>query len=362
MNVACRSTVQALGREIQARLETLQFGEPEPTSRYLLIPQDEYGFGAQMHRRVLGLKLGWMTNRTVVFEKEDYGPYLACFEPTSRFRKADLEGIEAGTLNMEGQQTERLLAWDFQSAWADQPAFWRLNDWVPEEFRVLRLDFQFLEGLILQRLRVLPEFAQEIEAICERIGFSNPVIGVHIRRGDKSWETPYVPLRKYKTEILAAVKRTGIRKVFVTSDDPDVFSELPDQERIEYIYDKEEPRYNNANHSLILENPALRRQETLTALKIYELLRRCDFIVGQDNAHLTNLAVSRRVADLDGANAGCRIPGDYTMHFRKADPADWGEVLLFKARRFQRKYKIPGLRTTWKSALAKSIWRGRNRR
>jgi hypothetical protein len=353
MNSACRSTIQALAREIKARLETLQFGEPEATSRYLLIPQDEYGFGAQVHRRVLGLKLGYMTNRTVVFEKEDYGPYLACFEPTSRLQKEDLEVMKAVTLDPEGQQTEPLVYWDFESSWADQPAFWRLHDWVPEEFRALGLDFQFLEGLILQRLRVLPEFAQEIEAICERIGFSHPVIGVHIRRGDKSSEAPYVPLRKYNAEILAAVKRTGICKVFVTSDDPDVFSDLPDQERIEYIYDKEEPRYNNANHLLIQENSALRRQETLTALKIYELLRRCDFIVGQDNAHLTNLAVSRRVADLDGENRSCRIPGDYTMHFRKADLADWVEVLLFRVRRFRRKYKLPGLRTMLSRALGR---------
>jgi hypothetical protein len=335
----------SLRAEFHARLDDLQFGTRGPDSKFLVIPQDGYGFGAQLSRRTLGLKLGYLSSRTVIFQSEDYGPYLQCFESTGNVAFEDINDHATETLQLGVEQKCRAVVFDFDDLWADLNRFWEVHDFTPESFRRLGLDHRVLEGMILQRLKPLEWYAIQIKSIQERIGFDNPIIGVHIRRGDKHVENPYVPIRKYKAEICDAVAHTGISRVFVTSDDPGVFALLPDPGRIEYIYDKEEPRYNNANHQLVSQQPNLKRQETLTALKIYELLRQCDYIIGQDNAHLTLLAANRNMADHCGEENFRLIPGDYSQVFRKAALADWGDVLAFKAGSFCRKHKIPGVRS-----------------
>ena len=340
-----------------AKLDELQFQGNLDDSKFVVLDQDGYGFGAQFERRALGLQLAYMFDRTAIFVNEHNHPYTPCFEPTSQYTYKDIEHLPQENLDFTTNQTAKVAFFDFDSFWQNPEISRPIYDWVPPDLAFLenthegernRLDLGFktfgparryMEGQILSRFSYLPAYATKIEEIKKRIGFQSPIIGAHIRRGDKYVETPYVPIRRYHAEILRAVEETGINRVFVTSDDPEVFANLPDQDNIKYIFDDEEPRYNNANHVLLNNNPELASQETLTGLKIYELLSNCDVIVGQNNAHLTLLAIARNAARHPQGRNFRLTRGDYTMRFGHADPRDWGDVLSFKLRRSRRAAK-----------------------
>lgn len=348
--------VEEAVKSLHARLDDIQFNRSLEESKFVVLDQDGYGFGAQFERRMLGLQFADMLGRCAVFVNEYNPPYAPCFEPTGRFTYEDIKHLPQGTLDFNNpDQGDQVAFFDFDSFWSDPAINRPVYHWVPEAFNGIRPllerprpnwtapDFKTLdaarrlyEGQLLSRFTYLPEYAQGIAEVKKRIGFESPMIGVHIRRGDKHAEAPYVPIDRYHAEILATVKETGINRVFVTSDDPGVFPNLPNQGQIEYIYDDEEPRYNNANHEMIAAQPELAAQETLTALKIYDLLSCCDVIVGQNNAHLTNLAICRNEAEKLGQGDYRILRGDYISKFRYAEMKYWPEVWRYKMKRLRK--------------------------
>jgi hypothetical protein len=342
-------------QRLHRRLDQLQFESSFDEAKFVVLDQDGYGFGAQFERRVMGLQLAYMYGRTAVFVNEHSPPYAPCFEPTGRFKYNDIEHLPSEVLDFTLNQEAKVAFFDFDAFWRDPSLHRPFYDWVPEDFKPLDtmldtdpvkqsnwLDPEFkrmgvakrlFEGQLLSRFTYLPDYAEAIEATKRRIGFSSPIIGVHIRRGDKQTENPYVPLRRYFSEILRAVEETGINRVFVSSDDPGVFARLPEKDRIEYVYDTEEPRYNNANHRMLAKDPGLAWQETFTALKIFDLLSHCDVIVGQNNAHLTLLAIARNEARKLGKGDYRLTRGDYCERFAYANVKDWGDVCYYKVHR-----------------------------
>lgn len=190
----------------------------------------------------------------------------------------------------------------------------------------------------------MSEFQKNVEATKERIGFKKPIIGMHIRRGDKTVEHPYIPLKISLKALKNLSDQTGISRVFVTSDNEKIFETLPQDLGLEFIFDKNEKRYNNANHSMLFKEPHLQKDETFTATKIMELLSDCDGIVGPDNAHFSMLAagkITARTYNPDNVNL---IKGTIVESFKGCPMSEWDEVLKFKILRPLKRNKF--------------IWRG----
>lgn len=359
------SAIETATATIHDRLDDLQFRRSFEDTKFVVLDQDGFGFGAQLHRRVLGLQFAYMFDRTVVFVNEHNPPYAPCLEPTGQYTYNDIKDLPQEKLKYTKEQQAKVAFFDFDSFWKDINLTKKISEWVPQEIEKHAKEItpiqdnrhwqdptiykisparRYLEGQLLSRFKYLPGYKAAIEDVKHKIGFTNPIIGVHIRRGDKSSEEPYVPLRRYHAEIVRAVSETGIKRVFVTSDDPGVFADLPKQDKIEYLYDKEEPRYNNANHILIRDTPELARQETLTALKIYDILSYCDVLIGQNNAHLTLLAAARNSARTMGTGEYRLTRGDYCARFRHASPLDWLDVVVYKMRMFRKSTKYRQIR------------------
>ena len=106
------------------------------------------------------------------------------------------------------------------------------------------------------------------------------------KKRDKYAESPVIPLEKYLCKIKKLSEKTGIKTVFLATDSDEVIEaievirSLSTGLRIEFIWDKEELRYDNANHKFVRDNPQLKRQETLTAIKVLGLLEACDYMIG----------------------------------------------------------------------------------
>jgi len=276
---------------IHKKLDELQFSSNFESRKFLIVKIPYVGYGGQLSIRILGMKLAYIFRRTVIFDDRD-NPYINCYEPAAVFTFNDIKKIPAVKLILTEKQKDKVVFFDFNDYWLDFKKRNYFKNWVPTELKKHSNAKEYFEGQLLLRFKLLPEYDEQIIEAKKQIGFSKPIIGIHIRRGDKKNESSYVPMRIYNYFLKKAVVETGIKKVFVTSDSNDIFSELPQDLGLEYIYDKNEKRYNNANHELLSINPDLKKQETLTAAKIINILSECDYIIGQINTHFTTLSYS----------------------------------------------------------------------
>jgi len=116
-------------------------------------------------------------------------------------------------------------------------------------------------------------------------------VGLHVRRGDKNTECPYISTERYM-DFLTQVSAQNPGKsigVYLASDDPDtmkIFSKY-ENSSLHFIWDREEPRYNNYNAKMVSMDPNLAFQESLTAAKNICLLGECDYVIGMSTAQFT---------------------------------------------------------------------------
>lgn len=310
----------------------LQFERGYDECKFLIVDQQVHGFGGQLSRRMLGLQLGYIFGRTVVFCGPNDPPYETCYEPTGKYKIDDIKQLPSEVLDFPSTQQDKVLYFDFDSFWKDERLKSWFYAWTPPEFLELGYNRLFFDGQILIRFKLIEEYKKHIEDVKESICFKKPIIGLHIRRGDKRVEAPYVPLKVSLAQVKKISDETGIRRVFVTSDSDETFNELPSNLGLDYIYDKEEKRYNNANHSFVQNNPRLAKQETQTATKILELLASSDWIVGQNNVHFILLAAALNEARTLNLNRVSMVDGNYLGSYSNVPLYDWPLVFFEKQR------------------------------
>jgi len=115
-------------------------------------------------------------------------------------------------------------------------------------------------------------------------------IGLHVRRGDKNSEIPYVQTEAYILQLKKLIEKNFRKKilVFVSSDDPDTLTEIQTYlPRVQVEWDELEVRYNNSNARMVVISPELAFQESLTVAKNISLLGECDYVIGMTHAQFT---------------------------------------------------------------------------
>ena len=323
-------------RQFHEKLDALQFGQSLDEARFLIVDQEPHGFGGQVSRRMLGLQLGYILNRTVVFRLPNDPPYVTCYQPFSKFTYQDIADFPAPNANFEIEQRDKVVQFDFQAFWLNERIRRWFYPWTPPEFSSLKCARLIFDGEILSRFYLLDEFSEYVEATKTRIGFEHPIIGLHVRRGDKEIETPYVPLAVLLERVEAIREQSGVNRVFVTSDSDEIFDELPQDRGFEYVYDDEEKRYNNSSHLFLEAHPEFQEQETFTAVKVLETLSACDWIVGQDNAHFARLAAASIGVRTFRCDRHSLVPGGHAATLSGTSLRSWPKVLLYEKPRSSR--------------------------
>jgi hypothetical protein len=257
---------------VQDELDRLQFGVAE---KYILIEQVQVGFGAQISRRLLGLKLALALNRKAIFKHHADPPYLQAFEPQySKAPEIDWNSSElfdpltshpAVILRFDyTAAAKRLRGADTIEAWSQKRVAKRFN--LANDINV--------DGELLKCMRLIPSVQSEIDAARLRLGVSCNTLGVHLRRGDKSVEAAYVPADHFNEAIARIYHLWRFESIFLASDMPKASKEIDLPRGVRLIFDSDEKRYNNANHKMLFRNPDLAWQETLTAAKNFALRAR----------------------------------------------------------------------------------------
>lgn len=263
-----------------------QFGQSFDGAKFLICNLGYGGYGGQFSLRILAFQLATYFDRVLIFNYHDY-IYDECYDSISNFSYDDIKDLESVKLDFDKNQKDKVVFFDFDSYWSNEKLRDQYHEWLPTVLIQDGFDYRYFYGLLSSFFVLKDEYKNKIEDIKKRIGFKNPIIGMHVRRGDKIVESEHISLATYVDALIRAHKKTGINRVFVTSDSSKTIKELPQDMGFEYIYDYEEKRYNNAMHRFLRQRPELVKQETLTAAKILELLGSCSFVVGQENTHFS---------------------------------------------------------------------------
>lgn len=115
-------------------------------------------------------------------------------------------------------------------------------------------------------------------------------IGLHVRRGDKNSECPYVSTESYLLQVKNIIQDHPQKKIliFLSSDDPCTLEHIQSGLKgVDVRWDISEVRYNNFNAGMIENDPSLAQQESITAAKNISLLGQCDYVIGMSHAQFT---------------------------------------------------------------------------
>ncbi|CAG5127662.1 unnamed protein product, partial [Candidula unifasciata] len=313
--------LQELGDLIQRRLEFLQNPTDCKTSKKLVcILSLPCGFACQIHHCLHCVISAYALGRSLVLKSRSslYASesFDSVFEPmSSSCLAAQFNSTTKwpGTLDYKSSDNTIYLTSD-QNYSPPHPAF--LPPAVPAD---LAQELSILHGnpsawwigqLARYIFRLKPYLFEEVISRGKKFGFTNTIVGIHIRRTDKLiWEAASFPVEEYMyhvEEYYDQIERTqpGItRRVYLATDEPTVLSEAQ----------KKYPNYtfiNDFNGTRTATMTSRNSKESLHGIitDVYHLAR-CDYLVCTFSSNVCRLAyelmqtiqgdASRNVRSLD---------------------------------------------------------------
>ena len=199
----------------------------------------------------------------------------------------------------DSKDHQSIIEWDFfKDTWDAAPAV-RANHQFPR--CPLSLDSAPLSrhqwcAILAKTIcgKPLPELQTVVDSTKERLGWNHfdQVIGLHVRRGDKNTEAPYIHTETYIRFVEKVCELHPNEKIaiFLASDDPDCPAEFKSKlanQHIDILWDSTEDRFNNYNAGMVKESASLAKQESITASKNICLLGDCDYVIGMSSAQFT---------------------------------------------------------------------------
>jgi len=250
-------------------------------SRTLFHKVEHAGYGAILSRLMTGLNVSLAIDARYTFSIE------------SAYDIDSLFNLEVWHL-ASGLKDSELIEWDFfRDTWNANPAV-RANYQYPEcpllSYAMRRHQWcAILAQLICgNRNAALVSYLNKFKAKAEWSKYEI-LIGIHVRRGDKNTECPYIPSEIYINEFLEIQKKYPNKlSIFLASDDPETYKEFKKNlPNTDIVWDFDEPRFNNYNAQMVTSSLELAKQESLTAAKNICLLGECDYVIGMSTAQFT---------------------------------------------------------------------------
>ncbi|CAI9740361.1 Hypothetical predicted protein [Octopus vulgaris] len=234
---------QDLADLVQRRLQFLQNPRNCKTAKKLVCNLSKgCGYGCQLHHVTYCLIVAYATKRTLVLESKGWRyatrGWETVFQPVSD-SCTDRSGNSIRTWGPPETLTEvQVVEMPIIDNVYPKPAFIPLA--IPEDLapRLRRLHGDPAVWWIGQFVRYLvrpqPALEKDINDTKKRLGFQNPIVGVHVRRTDKvGTEAAYHSLEEYMAHVedyyrqLEMSKGHSIetKKVYLASDDPNVLAD-----------------------------------------------------------------------------------------------------------------------------------------
>jgi hypothetical protein len=271
---------------------------------------DPTGLGGQISRRILALRIAYITGARASFPNETMYPYEMCFDQLPSYMNV-VDGIDIFSEDVSWVGAVKFNFWDF---WGDEARKNVVYNYIPPGLNddVINGGLLF-DGVLESFLKLNSNYNYKVKNEITKLNLPEKYIAVHFRRGDKTAETPYVPAKIYRNAVIEVANNTGVNNIFVASDSPSAIDDLDLPSRFNVLFDSSERRLNNANHKFLMKNRGESAAETLVAIKNIEILSNSLAVVGQDNAHFATIAASRVYLNSGGTYFGKLLRGNIMM-------------------------------------------------
>ena len=269
-----------------------------PWEQTLFHAVEAAGYGATVSRLMTGL------NRAITLNANYY------YTIDSAYAVDDLFDISVKQTQTSFEQA-RKIAWDFwRDTWSvkTRPYLWKFLVTSAYQQKIrgehqfpscpLSLDMPVTRHQWCAALAYAicgapkPALQEAITSSQRQMGWdqNQTIVGIHVRRGDKNTECPYIPNHVYINQFCELTRLNQNTKwaIFLTSDDPECHADFVKALPHTSIYwDTAEERFNNCNIHMIKVQPQLAWQESVTAAKNISLLGQCDYVIGMASAQFT---------------------------------------------------------------------------
>lgn len=286
-------------QKILQEIKDRQFNKNFDDTKFIIFDIEYGGFGAMLARRKLALQFGCYFNRTVILNYTNYA-YDEPFVQISKFTIDDISNYPIVEFNFQNDQEDKVVKFNFIRYWNDVEKRTKYH-----ELSVGNLSFIEFSGLLLNFLELNEIYKNKLTKKINKFNTDSSFLGVHIRRGDKEVESPFIPLSKYVDEIQKICEKNKFKKVFVTSDSEETIIKLIQLiDDKEIFFDKEELRHNTkeSNLNVVLNNKTLKEVETFTFIKNLELLSNCGYILGQSNVQMVKISICKKMDKINSVS------------------------------------------------------------
>ncbi|XP_074644328.1 alpha-(1,6)-fucosyltransferase-like [Tubulanus polymorphus] len=236
-----RTESKKLTELVQNRFHTLQNPKDCKTAKKVLCNLNKgCGFGCQIHHVVYCMIIAYGTGRTMILESKGWrystGGWEKVFQPVSE-TCTDKTGLLRGWGPANVISDAQVISLPIVDSLHPRPDFMPLA--VPADIapRLKRLHGDpivwWIGQIIKYLLRPQPHLAEEMKKVKQKLGFKNPIVGVHVRRTDKvGTEAAFHSIAEYMYHVEQYFKRLDIDKgtavdriVYLATDDPTVLAD-----------------------------------------------------------------------------------------------------------------------------------------
>ncbi|KAK3094131.1 hypothetical protein FSP39_024491 [Pinctada imbricata] len=231
----------SLGKLVQARFHFLQNPSDCSTAKKIVCNLSKgCGYGCQLHHLVYCMMVGYALDRTLILESKGWRYAAAGWESVFRplsdtcMERSGRESVHWGA--PDRIKDVQVVEMPIIDSLHPRPDYLPLS--IPKDIseRLIRVNgdpSSWWIGQFVQYLtRPQPHLQKDLDRAQKKLGFSNPCVGVHVRRTDKlAAEAAYHSVDEYMRYVaeyfdkLEMIQEVPERKVFLASDDPSVLPE-----------------------------------------------------------------------------------------------------------------------------------------
>jgi len=274
--------------KLRTELYDKQYNSKYDESKFIIFNMEYGGFGAMLARRKLALQFGLYFNRIVLLNYTNY-LYDEPFKNISNFNLNDIKNEGIKIFNYDLNQKDKVVFFNFNNYWN--------NSLIKNTFHeksLYNLDFKDFSGLLLNFFQLKENYQKLLNDKLKKLNLKDRTIGIHIRRGDKELETPYIPMYIFIEELNKVKEKTGINNVYICSDSTNAIYELMNSlKEFNITYDTAEIRHEDKIWHP--PGPSNKESETFIGIKNIEILTNCDYIIGQSNVQFAKISVCKSI-------------------------------------------------------------------
>lgn len=262
------------------------------------------GFGCQVHHVAHCFLVAIGTGRTLILESKNWRyaveGWESIFLPISD-TCIEAKGEKVKWTGEEQTKGAKIISLSIIDGMTRRPPYLPLA--IPGDLAPILKKYHgnpplwWLGQVVSYLMRPNPTMLEALNVFIEKIGFNNPIAGMHVRRTDKvGSEASFHSINEYMVHIIdwfdqqdlkrqrLSLPKIEVRKVYVASDDPEVLDKVRETyEDYEFLGDVE-----------ISKSAGMSRRYSRTSLigvvSDILLLAKCDYLVGTFSSQVSRLA------------------------------------------------------------------------